>query len=199
MENNSKKEFDAYLKKYAVENGRYKNGVDVGCGTARIDDKIVSIDKQPDWRYAHAQFIWNCKDLELFNNNSLDFIFSSHCLEDFDNIPEVFYNWWKKLKVGGYMLLLLPDMEACDCIICSSEENKKRMKKENRSARYWTIEDYERNGKGNPSHKTNVGKKYINDMLTNLREKDKIRYEIIQEDTIPHNLSCTIDFAIKKI
>ena len=99
--NNAKKEFETYLKKWVIQNNRFLNGVDVGCGTSRCDDLIVSIDQQPDYRYAHAQIVWDCKDLDLFADEKLDFIFSSHCLEDFDNIENVFLNWWRKIKKNG--------------------------------------------------------------------------------------------------
>ena len=54
-------------------------------------------------------------------------------------------------------------------------------------------------GEGNPSHRTNVGRRFMNDMLTELKNNGIIKYEIIQQDTIPHNQGCTIDFVIKKI
>ena len=172
--NNAKIEFEKYLKKWTVKDNRYMNGIDVGCGTKRIDDMIPSIDNNPEYQYAHSQFVCDCEDLELFNDNKLGFIFSSHCLEDFADIPTVFGNWWKKLKVDGLMLLLLPDMEG---------------------GRYDKIEDV----KGNPSHKTNVGKSFMHNMLESLKEQGRIKdYEILQEDTRPHNETCSIDFAIKR-
>ena len=181
--NNAKLEFETYLKKWTVKDNRFMNGADVGCGTCRIDDMIPSIDQQADWKYAHAQFVHDCHDLEIFSNQSLDFIFSSHCLEDFDDIPVVFMNWFKKLKNGGLMLLLLPDMEICDCEFCKNK------------SRYPGVED----PTGNPSHKTNVGKKFMTDMLQGLKEKFNISVEVLQEDSIPHNKTSSIDFVIKKI
>lgn len=179
--NNAKREFEKYLKKYTLKDNRFTNGVDIGCGTCRIDDMIVSIDQQPDYKYAHAQLVHNCRDINIFADETLDFIFSSHCLEDFEDIPVVFENWWRKLKVMGVMLLLLPDMEICSCEHC---KNKSR---------------YAQVGQGgNPSHRTNVGKKYITSLLTSLHEQGRIAYEVIQCDTIPHNESCSIDFAIRK-
>jgi predicted SAM-dependent methyltransferase len=183
------------------------NGVDVGCGTNRISPEILSIDQQPNKKYAHADIVHDCHDLEIeenkewnefnytFEDNTLDFIFSSHCLEDFEDIETVYMNWWKKLKPNGYMLLLLPDMEACSCEYCQSEPAQKARAKEKRSARYWTIEDYEQHHAGNPSHKTNVGKSYIIRMLDSL----DLKYKLIQCDTLPHDKTCTIDFVIQKI
>lgn len=182
-QNIARLEFETYLKKWAIENNRFKNGIDVGCGTSRINENILSIDQQPDLRYAHAQFVHNCHDLEIFKDYSLDFIFSSHCIEDFDDIPVVFMNWWNKLKIDGLMLLLLPDMELCDCEFCKGK------------SRYPRVED----PNGNPSHRTNVGKKFMTEMLTSLKEKENIHYEVLQIDTIPHNATSSIDFVIKKI
>ena len=155
--NNAKHEFETYLKRWAIRDNRFGNGVDIGCGTCRIDDMITSIDQQSNYSYAHAQFVWDCRNLELFNDGVLDFIFSSHCLEDFDDVRAVFVAWWKKLKVGGVMLLLLPDMEKCDCQLCNGK------------SRYWSIEDYAATGQGNPSHKTNVGKRFMAEMLDDLK------------------------------
>ena len=113
------------------------HGVDVGCGTNRISPEILSIDQQGNKKYAHADIVHDCHDLDIteskewnehvytFGDNTLDFIFSSHCLEDFDDIETVFMNWWRKLKPNGYMLLLLPDMEECDCNYCQSATAQK--------------------------------------------------------------------------
>lgn len=186
--NNAHREFETYLKKWAIKDNRYLPLIiDVGSGTSRVNDMIVSIDKQADYRYASAQFVWDCKNLDLFSDNVLDGIFSSHCLEDFPNIINVIENWWKKLKPQGLMLLLLPDMEKCDCQFCNGK------------SRYATIEDYEKHGVGNPSHRTNVGKKFMTSMLDDLKNKGKINYKIEQMDTIPHNVSCSIDFVIRKL
>jgi predicted SAM-dependent methyltransferase len=172
--NNAKKEFEKYLKKFAIKDNRFGNGIDIGCGTNRIDDMILSIDQQANWKYANAQIVWDCKNLELFNDNVLDFIFSSHVLEDFDDIPGVFLSWWRKLKVGGKMLLLVPDIQGGRYPKCGEPG-------------------------ANPSHKTDVGKKYFNEMLDRLKKEGKIKYKILQQDTIPHNESSSIDFVIERL
>ena len=64
-------------------------GYDIGCGTRRAHPDIKTVDKQPDKKYAHADIVYDAKDLECFEPSSLDFIFSSHCLEDFDNILRI--------------------------------------------------------------------------------------------------------------
>ncbi len=171
--NNARIEFEKYLKKWTIKDNRYMNGIDVGCGTSRIDDMIVSIDQQSNYKYAHAQLVWDCHNLDLFSDNVLDFIFSSHVLEDFEDIPKVFLAWWRKLKKDGLMLLLLPDMEG---------------------GRYPKVEEG-----GNPSHRTNVGKNYVVDMLEKLKSNGELDYKIEQMDTVPHNESSSIDFVIRKL
>ena len=143
-------------------------GVDIGCGTEPVHPDIIALDQQPDRRYAHADIVHNCENLDVFAENVLDFIFSSHCLEDFENIPEVFRSWWSRLKIGGVMVLLLPDMQG---------------------GRYPTVAQG-----GNPSHRTDVGVPFMTELL----ENGDYNYEILQKDTILHNESCTFDFVIKR-
>lgn len=179
LETNSQYEFE-FIKPFLQG-----KGIDVGCGTSRLSPDILALDQQPDQRYAHADVVHDCKDLEVgkpfefkgqmydFRDNEFDFIFSSHCLEDFPDIDPVFLSWWKKIKANGLMILLLPDMQG---------------------GRYPDLKMHRETGQGNPSHKTDVGKEFIFSML----ERLKLNYEIIQADTIPHDRSCTIDFVIKK-
>ena len=148
-------------------------GFDIGCGTRRAHPDIKTVDRQPDKRYADADIVYDCKDLECFEPSSLDFIFSSHCLEDFDNIPKVFGDWFNRLKKGGVIVLLLPDMET---------------KRENGNTRYPRIEDG-----GNPSHKTNVGPIWFRAML----EKSGLDYEILQINTVAQHTS-SFDVVIKR-
>lgn len=47
--------------------------------------------------------------LSWFTNNSLDYVYSSHLLEDFENTGEVLQEWARVIKKGGRLVLLLPD------------------------------------------------------------------------------------------
>jgi len=152
------------VRKY-WENGL---GVDIGCGTNRLSKRIMTIDtfdygSEPDML---------CDGRKLpFSSNKLDFIFSSHCLEDFPpkEILNVFNEWLRCIKINGYLVLLLPDMEG---------------------GRYPKVGDKE----GNPSHKVNIGI----DFMKKLCKDSFYDVEIVQCDTIPHNYF-TLDFVIKKI
>ena len=48
------------------------------------------------------------KVVQDFNDNSLDYVFSSHCLEHIENWKPVLKSWIIKIKVGGILLLYLP-------------------------------------------------------------------------------------------
>lgn len=50
----------------------------------------------------------NAYSLDEFADGSLDFVFSSHCLEHLDRWPEALALWSRKLKPGGVMFLYLP-------------------------------------------------------------------------------------------
>jgi SAM-dependent methyltransferase len=45
-----------------------------------------------------------------FSDGSLDFVFSSHCLEHvpFDSVGEVLREWMRVIKVGGYLVICVP-------------------------------------------------------------------------------------------
>lgn len=50
----------------------------------------------------------NAYKLDSFADASLDFVFSSHCLEHLDNWQTALRLWIRKLKAGGILFLYLP-------------------------------------------------------------------------------------------
>jgi SAM-dependent methyltransferase len=50
----------------------------------------------------------NAYNLNAFADNSLDYVFSSHCLEHLDRWQEALLLWISKLKMGGILFLYLP-------------------------------------------------------------------------------------------
>lgn len=46
-----------------------------------------------------------------FNNDSLDFVYSSHLLEDYADWEPVLREWVRPLKPGGRLIVILPDKE----------------------------------------------------------------------------------------
>lgn len=46
-----------------------------------------------------------------FTDNSLDYVFSSHVLEDFQYWGPVLKEWARVIKPGGYLVILIPDKQ----------------------------------------------------------------------------------------
>lgn len=47
--------------------------------------------------------------MESVEDNSYDFLHSSHCLEDLDDVNVALENWIRIVKPGGYMVITVPD------------------------------------------------------------------------------------------
>jgi ADP-heptose:LPS heptosyltransferase/predicted SAM-dependent methyltransferase len=78
-------------------------GLDIGCGPEKIIPSAIGVDM------AGADI--NCdlsRGLDIFQPNFFDYVFSSHCLEDFIDTESILRDWWSKIKVGGHLILYLP-------------------------------------------------------------------------------------------
>lgn len=83
-------------------------GVDIGSGGYPIFSNSISIDLR---NQGTVHFQGNAISLPWFADNSLDYAFSSHCLEDFDT-PEkliAIREWTRVIRPGGFLALYLPD------------------------------------------------------------------------------------------
>jgi SAM-dependent methyltransferase len=93
-------------------------GIDIGCGLNKIHSAAIGIDFQlgdKDFGYPFGANIKVAKNkdwlpLPWFKDESLDFVFSSHCLEHFSKPGETIREIFRLLKPGGYLVLILPDM-----------------------------------------------------------------------------------------
>lgn len=92
------------------------DGCDIGFGGDPITDAAVRIDFATPYAStgkAPVQLGGDCRNLKWFRNDVLDYVYSSHVLEDF---PEhetglVIREWVRVLKNGGKLILLLPDQQ----------------------------------------------------------------------------------------
>ncbi len=85
-------------------------GLDLGCGAEKIKEDAIGIDlmgEHPDIRIDLS-----ANDaLRMFSDNSMDYVFSSHCLEDFTTAEAVLAEWWRVVRPGGHIILYGPDPE----------------------------------------------------------------------------------------
>ena len=88
--------------------------LDLGCGPKKVFPHALGVDNcvdtalfgiaiQPDVQ------VPDCTDLsDAVNDASVDAIFSSHLLEHIEDTQAALTDWWRCLKVGGYLVLYLP-------------------------------------------------------------------------------------------
>lgn len=74
-------------------------GIDIGCG----DDPLVGAVKF-DKIYGN-----DAHDLSEFDDGKFDYVYSSHCLEHLEDPDKALGEWWRVLKPGGYMCIVVPD------------------------------------------------------------------------------------------
>lgn len=84
------------------------NGIDIGAGEdslAKFIDIFPSITGIKSWDL-------NDGDAEIMRgvtDQTYDFVHSSHCLEHLNNPYEGLKNWIRICKVGGHLLIMVPD------------------------------------------------------------------------------------------
>ncbi len=85
-------------------------GVDLGSGGDPVVPWAVQVDLNPLARPLVHYFGNATKNLP-FKDGVLDYVYSSHLLEDFADWDPVLTEWWRVLKPGGYLVILVPDHE----------------------------------------------------------------------------------------
>lgn len=96
----------------------FGNGLDLGFGGDPILPSSICIDRAED----HAgrskckvpsptHIIGDIETLPWFKDGSLDYVFSSHALEDFNDTAGVMKEWLRVIRPGGHLVLFLPDQK----------------------------------------------------------------------------------------
>lgn len=80
------------------------SGIDIGAGRDGLSKWVPSC---RDWDQADgdAQF------MESVPDDTYDFVHSSHCLEHMVDAYEALSNWYRILKPGGHMVVIVPDWD----------------------------------------------------------------------------------------
>lgn len=76
-------------------------GIDIGCGPDPVRPDVVRFDIE------HG----DANRITAFVNEpeGFDYVFSSHCLEHMSDADGAIQEWWKLLKPGGVMVVIVPD------------------------------------------------------------------------------------------
>lgn len=81
-------------------------GLDLGCGPSKIKPTAIGVDLQ------EVEGVNLCLDIEqglpMFADGSMDFVFASHFLEHVRVAISALSEWWRVLRPGGNLVLVLP-------------------------------------------------------------------------------------------
>jgi SAM-dependent methyltransferase len=93
------------------------NGVDIGSGGAPVVPSAIQVELPLDQYIKYrsgdvygAPIQWHGSAEQLpFKDKTLDYVYSSHLLEDFLHWKPVLIEWVRVLKKGGHLVILVPD------------------------------------------------------------------------------------------
>lgn len=88
------------------------DGVDIGFGGDPIVPSAIAMDlpeRYASYKKNPQHLHGDAADLRWFRDESLDYVFSSHVLEDFEDTGAVVREWLRVLRPGGRLVLFLPD------------------------------------------------------------------------------------------
>lgn len=90
-----------------------RGGLDIGCGAEKVWPHMIGIDNGTDtWLFGQAVrpdlVVRSADKLGLFADAAVENVFSSHLLEHMQDWHAALREWWRVLKVGGYLVLYLP-------------------------------------------------------------------------------------------
>ncbi|HAF43431.1 MAG TPA: hypothetical protein DCK83_00415 [Gallionellaceae bacterium] len=90
-----------------------RGGLDIGCGPKKVWPHLIGIDSGKDTQLFGVQMkpdimVNSAERLHLFADASADSVYSSHTLEHIENYKAALAEWWRLVKVGGYLVLYLP-------------------------------------------------------------------------------------------
>lgn len=84
------------------------SGADLGCGNDIITPWAVGVDQRTTVDRVWIKHVTDVSKELPFKTESLDFVFSSHCLEDISNTENTLKEWIRVIKPGGFLVLYLP-------------------------------------------------------------------------------------------
>jgi len=98
-----------------------KRFVHLGCGEVNHPD-FVNVDAIPR---PHVHYVGNISRLSMFRDQSVDFLYASHCLEhvSYRKTVEVLAEWYRVLKPGGVLRISVPDLDLLIDIYESCDRN----------------------------------------------------------------------------
>ncbi len=98
--------------KWAIVPYTQGQGLDLGCGPNKAFPHFIGVDNYTDTRLFGIQMqpdvTSDVTKLDVFSDESMDFVYSSHTLEHIQDHHAALIEWWRVIKPGGYLILYLP-------------------------------------------------------------------------------------------
>lgn len=94
--------------KYLIPRYTRGRGLEIGCGTEKAYPHFIGVDNGHHFGRGAADVVSEGDDLSMFADESMDFVFSSHCLEHFEDMEKTLAEWARVIKPGGYLVLYVP-------------------------------------------------------------------------------------------
>jgi predicted SAM-dependent methyltransferase len=87
------------------------NGVDLGVGSDPITESAIRVDMPQPYSpgLLPVQLAGDARNLTWFADGVLDYVYSSHLLEDFEDTKSVLIEWLRVLRPGGRLIIFCPD------------------------------------------------------------------------------------------
>lgn len=90
-------------------------GLDLGCGPSKAFPHFIGVDNYKDTSLFGVQMnpdvACDVTKLDIFGSASMDFVYSSHCLEHIKDHKSALKEWWRVIRPGGHLCLYLPHKE----------------------------------------------------------------------------------------
>lgn len=80
-------------------------GLDLGHGGDKICKDAIGVDH---FKQSPQDIVSDVRDLPSIPDKSVDYVYSSHCLEDLEDTEGALREWLRPLKTGGHLILYLP-------------------------------------------------------------------------------------------
>jgi predicted SAM-dependent methyltransferase len=90
-------------------------GVDIGFGGDPILESSIRVDYPTPYAHTGTQSVQlggDASHLYWFADSVLDYVYSSHLLEDFRDTSQVLKEWLRVVKPGGHLVIFCPDQRA---------------------------------------------------------------------------------------
>lgn len=108
------------------------NGLDIGHGGDKIVPNAIGIDLRNMYTNVGkdvSQLEGDGRNLYWFKDGVLDYVYSSHLLEDFEDTEAILKEWCRVIKPVGKLILVLPDQQEyeayCKSIGAGTNEHHK--------------------------------------------------------------------------